>query len=265
MSGEQRKFELSVPQIGGSALAAVTAAVAASYLGVAGTVIGAAIVSVASTVASAVYTHYLQRTGEKVKQHTVIARLQHAGEPELRAEGQGELATAVRATVREEEPKETTLVMAPVAPRRGPAWGRVAVAAALVFAVSMGGILAYQAVTQSTVSEQVRGESPKRVERQEAPSGDVEKGHPPSQEPRSPAPTPSVTVTVTSTPTPTPTPTVTVTTEPTPTPTSTPTESDPVPSQEQSTPDTTEATPPAEVPEPDGESGEGRQPRTVSR
>ncbi|MEV0145759.1 MULTISPECIES: hypothetical protein [unclassified Nonomuraea] len=100
MGGEQQKFELSVPQIGGSALAAVTAAVAASYLGVAGTVIGAAVMSVASTVGTAVYTHYLKRTGDKVIRRTVVARRwqvrEHgAGE----AEDQGALAAAAHATV----------------------------------------------------------------------------------------------------------------------------------------------------------------------
>lgn len=74
MSDGQRRFELSVPQILGSALAAVTAAVAASYLGVAGTVIGAAVVSVASSVATAIYTHYLKRTGERVKHHTLVPK-----------------------------------------------------------------------------------------------------------------------------------------------------------------------------------------------
>ncbi|MFI7463932.1 hypothetical protein [Nonomuraea sp. NPDC049646] len=73
MSGKQRRLELSVPQIVGSALAAVTAAVAASYLGTAGTVIGAAMMSVASTVIADVYTHYLKRTGDRVKRRTAVA------------------------------------------------------------------------------------------------------------------------------------------------------------------------------------------------
>src|SRR5690349_24090194 len=44
---------LSVTQVSGGALAAVTAAVAASYLGVGGTLIGAAVGSVISTIAAA--------------------------------------------------------------------------------------------------------------------------------------------------------------------------------------------------------------------
>ena len=115
MSGEQRKFELSMPQILGSALAAVTAAVAASYLGVAGTVIGAAVVSIASSVATAVYTHYLKRTGERVKQHTLTSwREEH--DPDRPPEEGRLLAAAAHATP---GVGESTLVMPVVEePRR---------------------------------------------------------------------------------------------------------------------------------------------------
>ncbi|MEU8245017.1 hypothetical protein [Nonomuraea sp. NPDC048916] len=227
MGGEQRKFELSGPQIGGSALAAVTAAAAASYLGVAGTVIGAAVVSIASTVASAVYTHYLKRTGDRVKQHTVIARLTHPGqdEPPREDEGEGALATAAHATVRDDDPDqaESTLVMAPLeAPRAKLPWITMAVAAMLVFAVSMGGILIYQGIAGTTVHEQLRGpagdkqpaKAPVEEERRSrepstavtTPSGD------PTQ---APTPTPAPTVTVTATPTPSVTPSPARTPEPT--------------------------------------------------
>ncbi len=52
---------MSVTQIGGGALAAVTAAVAASYLGVAGTISGAAVGSVISTIAATLYSNSLKR------------------------------------------------------------------------------------------------------------------------------------------------------------------------------------------------------------
>ncbi|GAB2929532.1 hypothetical protein ACFMQL_03390 [Nonomuraea fastidiosa] len=135
MSGERPKFELSLPQILGSALAAVTAAVAASYLGVAGTVIGAAVVSVSSTVATAIYTHYLKRTGERVKQRTQAAK----------------------------EGKEREDAEEPRARRRLP-WVKVAAAASVVFGVSMGGILVYQALTHRTVHEQVTGKKPAQAQ-----------------------------------------------------------------------------------------------------
>jgi len=52
---------LSLTQICGGALAAVTAAVAASFLGVAGTLIGAGVGSVISTIAAALYSNSLNR------------------------------------------------------------------------------------------------------------------------------------------------------------------------------------------------------------
>jgi hypothetical protein len=52
---------LSLPQVGGGALAAVTAAVAASFLGVGGTLVGAAVGSVISTIAAVLYSNSLSR------------------------------------------------------------------------------------------------------------------------------------------------------------------------------------------------------------
>lgn len=59
--------QLSATQVVASVLAAMTATVAASYLGVAGTVIGAAVASVLTVVGNAVYGHSIQRTGERVR------------------------------------------------------------------------------------------------------------------------------------------------------------------------------------------------------
>ena len=75
MSG--RRIELSATQVTASVLAAVTGAVAASYLGVAGTIIGAAVVSFASTAGTVVYRHYLGQTQEKLR--AAAAQLPHAG------------------------------------------------------------------------------------------------------------------------------------------------------------------------------------------
>ncbi|NUP82822.1 MAG: hypothetical protein HOV96_35315, partial [Nonomuraea sp.] len=157
MSGKQRKLELSVPQIVGSALAALTAAIAASYLGVAGTVIGAAMMSLASTIAADVYTHYLKRTGDKVKQHTVVAWHGRT--------------------------------------RRTLPWARLGAAAGVVFAASMGSILIYQVVTDRTVADQVAGrgrdeaDRPVKKERRDEPAAAVPHRDRPAT--RSPSPTPS--------------------------------------------------------------------------
>ncbi|MGP3929810.1 hypothetical protein [Nonomuraea sp. KM88] len=217
MSGEQRTFELTVPQIMGSALAAVTAAVAASYLGVAGTVIGAAVVSVASTIAGAVYTHYLARTSDRVRQRTLVGR-KVEGEPA----GDG---PAGHEPAQEAGDEGSTLVMPAVGPVwRLPSWTRLGAASAVVFALSMGGILVYQAVTRQTVHEQVTGKHPKGADERHAPIDQREEEDRPTREPayqrsrvtREPA-TPTPTRTPTRTPSRRPEPTKTVTVKPSPT------------------------------------------------
>lgn len=66
MSG-RRGLNLSGAQIIASVLATLTAAVAASFLGVAGTLVGAAIGSLVSTMGTEIYKHYLQRSEERLK------------------------------------------------------------------------------------------------------------------------------------------------------------------------------------------------------
>ncbi|MGN9780053.1 hypothetical protein ACTMTF_01410 [Nonomuraea sp. ZG12] len=223
MSGEQRKFELTGPQIVGSALAAVTVAVAASYLGVAGTVIGAALMSAGTTVGTAVYTHYLKRTGAKVKKHTVTAWHGHLAEKEPSA-------------------GQSTPGATPEPAQRGkPSWIKVAVAAALVFAVSMGGILAYQAVAGQTVADQITGKPRQEAKRDKPPLRQHKHVEPALQPPATqPAMTPSGHVSPRPTAT-TPTPTA----QPASTPTSTPEPSgSPSPAPSQSPPEGTAETPP---------------------
>jgi len=58
-TSERHFLGLSLPQVIGSALAAATSAVAASFLGVAGTLIGAVVGSVVATIGGAVYSHSL--------------------------------------------------------------------------------------------------------------------------------------------------------------------------------------------------------------
>jgi hypothetical protein len=63
---------LSVTQVFGGALAAVTAAVAASFLGVGGTLIGAGVGSVISTIAAALYSNSLSRAARASR--TLVVR-----------------------------------------------------------------------------------------------------------------------------------------------------------------------------------------------
>jgi hypothetical protein len=69
-----RRIDLSATQVIASMLAAVTGAVAASYLGIAGTVVGAAVMSVASTVVASVYKHYIGRSRERLQAAREAAR-----------------------------------------------------------------------------------------------------------------------------------------------------------------------------------------------
>ncbi|MFD7223690.1 hypothetical protein ACFV9P_22145 [Streptomyces sp. NPDC059892] len=75
VTGERReRLELSVPQVAGSALAAVAAAVLASRLGVYGTIVGAGVVSVIATCGGPVFQHLFRRTGEQIREVTVQAK-----------------------------------------------------------------------------------------------------------------------------------------------------------------------------------------------
>jgi hypothetical protein len=66
MSGP-RGLQLSGTQVTASVLATLTGAVAASYLGVGGTLVGAAVGSLASTMGTEIYKHYLLRSQERLR------------------------------------------------------------------------------------------------------------------------------------------------------------------------------------------------------
>ncbi|MFJ2959172.1 hypothetical protein [Streptomyces sp. NPDC087270] len=64
--GKGRRLDLSVPQVAGSAVAAVVAAKLASNLGVYGTIMGAGVVSVLGTCGGSLLQHVFHRTGRHV-------------------------------------------------------------------------------------------------------------------------------------------------------------------------------------------------------
>ncbi len=72
MTSPDRRPQISLAQVAGSALAAVSAAVVASFLGVGGTVLGAAIGSMVATVGGAVYAHSFRRAGERLGETKVV-------------------------------------------------------------------------------------------------------------------------------------------------------------------------------------------------
>ncbi|MGW8885694.1 hypothetical protein [Streptomyces sp. NPDC055749] len=68
---KERRIDLSLPQVAGSAVAAVAAAVMASQLGVYGTIAGAGVMSIVATCGGSVFQHFFRRTGEQIREVTV--------------------------------------------------------------------------------------------------------------------------------------------------------------------------------------------------
>lgn len=148
----RKRLDLSVAQVSGSAIAAVVAAKLASTLGVYGTILGAGVISVIATCGGSVFQHLFKRTGEQIRVVTV----------------HGEPVKASRRSVRRAAPARTQVLPAigePAAPpydeefgvatthgTRVRGWKRSAVAAALVFLVSMGGITAYELISDQDFS-----------------------------------------------------------------------------------------------------------------
>jgi hypothetical protein len=110
------RLDLSVAQTVGGSLAAATAAAIGSRLGVVGTLTGAALVSVVASVAGALYTNSLRRTGHRV-------------------------SSALR-TVRGERPSTGTPLRA----------RRVLAGAVTVFAVAAVAITAFELATGTSLS-----------------------------------------------------------------------------------------------------------------
>jgi hypothetical protein len=75
-----RRINLSSNQVAASVLATLTGAIAASYLGVGGTLVGAAVGSIASTVGTEVYRDYLGRTQQRLRGAVVARRDRTAGQ-----------------------------------------------------------------------------------------------------------------------------------------------------------------------------------------
>ncbi|MER7955059.1 hypothetical protein [Streptomyces sp. NPDC096030] len=246
-NGEKKKLDLSIAQVSGSAVAAVVAAKLASTLGVYGTILGAGVISVIATCGGSVFHHLFTRTGEQIREVTVPA-------------------APAKAPARGTSPDRTqvlTAVGGPAAPPYGEefgvatthgtrvrGWKRSAVGAALVFLVAMGGITAYELISdqdfsgtkgRTTFGSVVRGDGDGEARKGTTPSDDEparQQGRPAQQDGGSapadggtgtgestpdPTPTPSGSTGTGDDPAPVPTPTRPTPSDPTPAPTSTPT------------------------------------------
>ncbi|WP_328942123.1 hypothetical protein OG259_11090 [Streptomyces sp. NBC_00250] len=147
--GGKRRIDLSVAQVSGSALAAVIAAKLASTLGVYGTILGAGVISVIATCGGPLFQHLFRRTGEQVRDATVAAKPKARQVP--LAPGSQDDRTLMPGTVRAPAPYGEVLDeefgAATTHGTRVRGWKRPAIAAALVFGVTMGGITTYELVS----------------------------------------------------------------------------------------------------------------------
>jgi hypothetical protein len=139
-------FDLSATQLLATALAAVTATIAASYLGVSGTVIGAGVASVVSAIGNAVYGHSLRRTRERVRGRPLAIQDSDATHP---------------AGARAPERAPVLPSPAPVRPSaagRNP-WRGIAIGSLSVFAAVLAVVTGVEMVAGRPLSDLVRGEA----------------------------------------------------------------------------------------------------------
>ena len=174
------RFELSGTQLIATALAAVTATVAASYLGLAGTVIGAAVASVVSAIGTAVYSHSLRRTHARVREVVPAARRRPGPLP--RSTGLHPSASLTRPDSDRDECKPG------MSPRRQGRWHGVAIGSLAVFVAVLAVVTGTELVTGRPLSDLLRGTPA---------SGTTFFGSTKDAAAQAPAPAPTVTRTVT--------------------------------------------------------------------
>lgn len=234
---------VSSSQVVGGALAAMTAAVAGSWLGVAGTLIGAAVGSVVATIAGTIYTNSLRksrRLAEAARLTTSAAlanRVTAPGRPTV------VMPTAPDAAEALAEAQGTDAADDGVPadkPKRLIPWRAAAVAAVVSLALALGGIWAYEKVAghpigssdkPGTTFSNVRSGDSDGSGGSGGPDGsdDRDREDAPDQ-PQSPSQTPSPTAPSRDTgPTPAPDGSTAPTPTPSPSPTTTPEPTDPTP------------------------------------
>ncbi|SEQ63449.1 hypothetical protein [Microlunatus flavus] len=160
---EKPKPALSITQVVGGALAAMTAAALGSRLSVAGTVVGAALASVVAAVASAFYTSSLRRTSKTVSTvwktrvrpdghggtETVVEEVTEDGTVISPATADDRTGTADRTAPLPATPAAGT---DPGRLRRTFGWKKVVLAAVLMFAVAAAALTGLELATGRSLS-----------------------------------------------------------------------------------------------------------------
>lgn len=156
-SAGRRRIELTVPQVAGSAAAAVTGAFLASGMGVYGTVVGAGLISVVATAGGAVYQHLFDRTGHQLRNAATV-RPRRVPRPPADT-GSGETAAALPAPAPLAEPGRGGgpesgggAVTEYGTPRRRRVLRRRAALAGGVFLLAMGAVTGIEILAGSSLS-----------------------------------------------------------------------------------------------------------------
>ncbi|MFA3875946.1 hypothetical protein ABS735_20045 [Streptomyces sp. MMCC 100] len=155
--GESRRIDLSVPQVAGSALAAVVAAKLASSFGVYGTIVGAGLISVVATCGGSVLQHFFKRTGEQIRVKRTVATVRIGGgtasvPAAVRAPAPGRASASGPASGSGSGSASGDFTEGTVYRARSRGWRRPVVAAALVFGVTMAGITVYEVASGQNLS-----------------------------------------------------------------------------------------------------------------
>ena len=133
----QPALQLSVPRVLAGALAAASAAVASSWLGVAGTVFGAVFFSVLATVATTVYSHSLERSQQVIKETLPIR-------PPRRWTDRGQ----------SDDPETIELSTKAAAPQRPPInWATVLVSCLATLVLGFGMLTGFELLTGKSAAE----------------------------------------------------------------------------------------------------------------
>jgi hypothetical protein len=150
----RNRVNLSPTQVLAGSLAAVTSAVAASRLGVAGTLVGAALGSVVATIGQAYYEHYLDRTRRRVRA-AVVRRVAMEDDP---TQEQPVLSVPASGTI---PPSETGRSRAgrvvPERLSRGARWLALALSALAAFTIAVVVLTGYESATGEPISDNGRG------------------------------------------------------------------------------------------------------------
>ena len=137
---------IDITQTLAGVLAAVSAAVVGSFLGVAGTLVGAAVASIVGSVGTEVYHRWIDRGGRRIRATFVTAPA---------AVGTPEVVAAADETPSQAEPAEPAESAIP----RRIRWGRVIAVAATLFVLAVGVLTAFELITRHSVADAVGNDS----------------------------------------------------------------------------------------------------------